>query len=274
MSKALHQLLTAPRSIVMGILNVTPDSFSDGGNYLEIGAAKKQIELMLESGADIIDIGGESTRPGADEVSLEQELERVVPLIELAKSMGAIVSVDTSKPKVMQEAISLGADLINDVRALQEDGAIEVVSDSDVYVCLMHMQGQPRSMQLNPHYDDVVTQVQDMLRKRIAECVHHGIERSRIIIDPGFGFGKDLEHNCRLMNQLDDFLKIKLPVLVGVSRKTMIGQILDKEVDDRMLGSVVAASYAAIKGAKILRVHDVKETVEALKVVDAFEGNN
>ena len=270
MSK-LEPLINRPRPLVMGILNTTPDSFSDGGRYFEKGDAKKRIEQMLEAGADIIDIGGESTRPGATEVSVEDELKRVIPLIKAAKALGAIVSVDTSKPEVMSRALEHNVDLINDVRSLQEKGALEAVAGSDVYVCLMHMKGQPRTMQQNPQYDDVVNEVQDMLRKRIAECEKHGIGRNKIIIDPGFGFGKSLEHNKRLMRQLERFHGLDCPMLIGVSRKTMIGQILDQEVPERLIGSVVAATYAALKGARILRVHDVEETVQAMKVISAFE---
>lgn len=274
MSNKLTELLSMPRPLVMGILNTTPDSFSDGGKFIELSAARRQVEKMLESDADIIDIGGESTRPGAEDVSLQQELDRVLPLVETAKSMGAVVSVDTSKPEVMTQALKLNVEMINDVRALQAPGAVSAVSASSAYVCLMHMQGQPRSMQQNPHYDDVVFEVQDMLRKRIAECAQYGVDLERVIVDPGFGFGKSLEHNCKLMNQLSALQELQCPVLVGVSRKTMIGQILDKEVSERVLGSAVAAAYAALQGAKILRVHDVAETVQALKVINAFESVN
>lgn len=255
----------------MGILNITPDSFSDGGKFDSKDSALTQIERMLGEGADIIDIGGESTRPGAAEVSLSEELERVIPLIEAANSLGAVVSVDTSKAGVMTEAVKSGAQLINDVRALQEPGALDAAAESDAHVCLVHMQGQPRTMQHNPHYTDVVVEVQFMLSERIAECEAKGINRNRLMIDPGFGFGKTVEHNCQLMKRLDGFKALEIPVLVGVSRKRMIGQILDTDMGDRMLGSVVAASYAALKGAKILRVHDVKETVNALKIINAFE---
>ncbi|WP_223670633.1 dihydropteroate synthase [Kangiella shandongensis] len=269
--KTMEALLSQDRPLIMGILNTTPDSFSDGGKYLQREEAIRQIEAMMQSGADIIDIGGESTRPGASDVSLQQELERVLPLIEAAKGMGAVVSADTSKAGVMQEAIKLGADLINDVRALQEPDTIDVVAMSNVHVCLMHMQGSPRTMQQSPHYDDVVAEIQDMLRKRIAECAQHGIDKSRIIIDPGFGFGKTLSHNCQLMRSLAELQALGCPVLVGVSRKRMIGDILDVEVNERLVGSVTAAVYAVQKGAKIVRVHDVKETVQAVKIIQTFE---
>ncbi|AKE51206.1 dihydropteroate synthase [Kangiella geojedonensis] len=270
MSK-LESLLNRPRPLVMGILNTTPDSFSDGGRYIHQEDAEKRIKEMLSAGADIIDIGGESTRPGAAEVSLEDELKRVIPLIKVAKALGAIVSVDTSKAEVMSRALEHNVDLINDVRALQEKGALEAVTGSGAYLCLMHMKGQPRTMQQNPQYDDVVAEVQDMLRKRIAECEKHGIDRKKIIVDPGFGFGKSLKHNTELMGRLELLQGLGCPVLVGVSRKTMIGQILDQEIPERLVGSVVAATYAALKGAKILRVHDVKETVQAMKVISAFK---
>ncbi|AOE48977.1 dihydropteroate synthase [Kangiella sediminilitoris] len=269
--KTLELLLSQNRPLVMGILNTTPDSFSDGGKFLKQGDAIKQIERMLKCGADIIDIGGESTRPGAAEVPEQEEIERVMPLVEAANKMGAVVSVDTSKASVMKEALAQGVELINDVRALQEEGAIEVVANSRAHVCLMHMQGSPRTMQQNPTYEDVTNEVKDMLRQRIAVCTKHGIEAKRIIIDPGFGFGKTLQHNCQLMHLLDELKELECPILVGVSRKRMIGDILDREVDDRIIGSVVAAAYAAQKGAKILRVHDVDETVQAIKIVQAFE---
>ncbi|MBV34847.1 MAG: dihydropteroate synthase [Rickettsiales bacterium] len=270
MSK-LAKLLQRPEPLVMGILNTTPDSFSDGGQFVDKASAEARVKSMIEAGAEIIDIGGESTRPGATEVSVQQELDRVLPMIECAKQNGAIVSVDTSKSEVMQEALKLKVDLINDVRSFKAPGALEVVSSSDAHICIMHMQGEPRTMQQNPQYDNVVTEVQEALIKRIAECEEKGISTNRIIIDPGFGFGKTLEHNCQLMKQLESFRIIDCPLLVGVSRKTMIGQILDKDIAERGLGSVVAATYAALNGAKILRVHDVEETVQAMKIMSAFQ---
>ncbi|RDX35849.1 dihydropteroate synthase [Kangiella sp. HD9-110m-PIT-SAG07] len=267
----LKQLLEQPKALVMGILNTTPDSFSDGGRYLKTSDATNRIESMLNDGADIIDIGGESTRPGAPEVSLAEELDRVMPLVELAETMDAVVSVDTSKAGVMTEVLKHQVELINDVRALQSEGALDAVAQSEAYVCLMHMKGLPRTMQNKPHYDDVVSEVQAMLSNRIAECEANGIERNRIIVDPGFGFGKNLEHNAQLMRQLTELHSLDCPILVGVSRKTMIGQIIDQEIPERMVASVVAATYAALKGAKILRVHDVKETVQAMKVINTFE---
>lgn len=269
MSK-LNKLLLEPRALVMGILNVTPDSFSDGGDFTSLQAAEQHLEGMLEAGVDIVDIGGESTRPGAADVSLQQELDRVMPLVEVANRLGAVISVDTSKAGVMAEALKAGVELINDIRALQEPEALKQLVDSDAHVCLMHMKGQPRTMQKDPHYDDVVGEVQGMLRQRIAQCIDNGISQERIILDPGFGFGKNLQHNCQLMQALPELERLGYPVLVGVSRKTMIGQLLQQEVGQRMVGSVVAATYAALKGAKILRVHDVAETVQALTIVNAF----
>lgn len=269
----LSQLLLQTNPLVMGILNTTPDSFSDGGKFVDRVAAEAKVKAMIDAGADVIDIGGESTRPGAAQVSVQQELERVLPMVECAKQNGAIVSVDTSKPEVMQAALELDVDLINDVRSLTAPGALKTVAGSKVHICIMHMQGEPRTMQKNPQYQNVVSEVQESLINRIAECGEHGITQDRIIIDPGFGFGKTLEHNCQLMSQLESFRKIDCPLLVGVSRKTMIGQILDKDIAERGLGSVVAATYAALNGAKILRVHDVEQTVQAMKVINAFKIN-
>lgn len=227
---------------------------------------------MISEGVDIIDVGGESTRPGAQAVSESEELDRVIPIVEAVVASGIPVSVDTSKARVMREAINTGATMINDVRALQEEGALDAVATSDeVLVCLMHMQGQPRSMQQDPQYNDVVTDVKEFLLERVAACRERGIESDRICLDPGFGFGKTLQHNCELMKHLDSFKELNLPLLVGVSRKTMIGNILDAEVNSRVNGSVVATMYALTKGANILRVHDVKPTVEAVKLFCAFE---
>ncbi|WP_018623898.1 dihydropteroate synthase [Kangiella aquimarina] len=268
----MKDLFKSNAPLVMGILNTTPDSFSDGGNYVRKDIALRRIEAMISEGVDIIDVGGESTRPGAQAVSESEELDRVIPIVEAVVASGMPVSVDTSKAKVMKEAISAGATMINDVRALQEEGAIDAVSaDGKILVCLMHMQGQPRSMQHNPQYDDVVTDVKAFLLERVAACQKRGIESGRICLDPGFGFGKTLQHNCELMKHLDSFKELNLPLLVGVSRKTMIGNILDADVNSRVNGSVVAAMYALTKGAKILRVHDVKPTVEAVKLFCAFE---
>jgi dihydropteroate synthase len=256
---------------VMGILNVTPDSFSDGGQFHVRDAALRHVEQMLAEGADIIDVGGESTRPGAQAVSTTEELERVVPIIAaIRERFDVAVSVDTSKPEVMLAAVAAGADLINDVRALQEPGALEACAGLSVPICLMHMQGQPRTMQHSPQYTDVVQDVYRFFEERIAACGQAGIVRSRLIIDPGFGFGKTLPHNLDLLRRLDAFSALGLPILVGISRKSMIGALLGNvEVDGRLHGSVAAAVAAAMHGARIIRVHDVKATVDAMKIVQA-----
>lgn len=254
--------------LIMGILNVTPDSFSDGGQFQQLEAAQKQAEQMLASGADIIDVGGESTRPGANPVSLQQELDRVLPVIELLKKeLGAVVSVDTYKPEVMQAAIALGVDMVNDVNALQAEGALELVVKHQVPVCLMHKQGTPAQMQQSPQYESVVDEVIAFLQQRAEVCEQAGLGKSKIILDPGFGFGKTIVHNIELFEELDQLIMLKYPVLVGVSRKSMIGQLMGNvPPEERMLGSVTAAVIAALKGAQLLRVHDVKETRQALDV--------
>ena len=266
-----HLDLSTP--VVMGILNLTPDSFSDGGRFPDCDSAISHAQAMVSEGAAIIDIGGESTRPGAAPVSVQQELDRVMPVIEsLVAELPVPLSVDTSKPEVMQAAISAGAGMINDVMALRQEGAIEAVRDAcHVLLCLMHMQGEPRSMQQNPRYDDVVGEVRHFLLERAALCEKAGIAQSSIILDPGFGFGKTLEHNTALLKNIDLLAGDGYPLLVGISRKSMIGQLLgDVPVDQRLQGSVAAAVIAAMKGANILRVHDVRETVEALKIVEAL----
>ncbi|WP_448214033.1 dihydropteroate synthase [Colwellia sp. MEBiC06753] len=255
---------------VMGILNITPDSFSDGGKFNSNSAALAQVEAMITQGAAIIDIGGESTRPGAQAVELQQELDRVVPIVEAIKQrFDTIVSVDTSKAQVMAESIKAGAGIINDVRALQNAGCIEAVAESNIPICLMHMQGLPRTMQHNPQYDDVVNDVIAFIEQRIDECESYGIARERILVDPGFGFGKTLEQNYQLLNRLDEFNSMNLPLLVGMSRKSMIGNLLNADVEQRLAGSLAAAMISAQKGAKIIRVHDVKATVDALTVLQA-----
>jgi len=275
MSQSLHcadKTLLLDRPLVMGIVNVTPDSFSDGGRYVDPSKAIAHAMEMVAEGADILDIGGESTRPGAAEVSVQAELDRIIPVLEaLAKEVDVPISIDTSKPMVMREALSHGAGLLNDVRALQEAGALEVVAASDVPVCLMHMQGEPRTMQENPHYNDVVADISDFFRARMSACEQAGIARERILLDPGFGFGKTLEHNISLLANLDQFQELGCPLLVGLSRKRMIGSLLgDAPVDQRVTGSVSAAVIAAMKGAAIIRVHDVRPTVVALKIVAAI----
>jgi len=253
---------------VMGILNVTPDSFSDGGKFASFDSALKQVEQMINDGVDIIDIGGESTRPGAVDVSEEDELARVIPLLKAIKARFDIkVSIDTSKAKVMSQAIAHGADIINDVRALQNTGCLAVLAQSDIPVCLMHMQGMPRTMQDNPHYDDVIDDIKQFFIERIKVCEQVGIKRDRIIIDPGFGFGKTLEQNYQLLAQLHQFAELELPLLSGTSRKSMIGNLLHRNVDERLAGSLTTAIIAAQQNASIIRVHDVKETVDALKVL-------
>jgi len=261
---------------VMGILNVTPDSFSDGNElFLDSGEvsldkALLRAEAMSEAGAAFIDIGGESTKPGAATVSLEEEIDRVLPLVELIhKNIDVIISVDTSSPEIMLQAASAGAGLINDVRALQRPGAIEAVSKIDLPVCLMHMQGSPATMQEAPRYDNLVNEVISFLDSRILACTAAGIDRNQIIVDPGFGFGKTLEHNLELLGRLSEFEKLKLPLLVGLSRKAMLGLITGKSVRDRKAASIAAAVIALMKGANIIRTHDVPDTVDAMKVYQA-----
>jgi len=260
--------LTAP--VVMGVLNVTPDSFSDGGQFNRVDKALAHARQMLMDGAKIVDVGGESTRPGAAAVSLQEEMDRVCPVVEaLVAEHNALVSVDTSSPKLMAEAVRLGAGIVNDVRAFQREGAIEAVAGSDAALCMMHMQGQPVSMQHAPLYENVIEEVGAFFEMRIQAMWQAGIPSSRLIIDPGFGFGKSLEHNLTILRQLADFSKFNVPVLAGLSRKSMLGLILDKPVEERLIGSVSAALLAAQNGAKILRVHDVAETMDALKVWQA-----
>lgn len=250
----------------MGILNVTPDSFSDGARFNQFDSAVEHATEMLEAGADIIDIGGESTRPGASEVSVEEEKKRVIPLVKAIKALGARVSVDTSKAEVMLAAAEAGADMLNDVRALTQPGALQAAVESQLPVCLMHMQGQPRSMQHNPEYQNVVQEVYDFLNQRVAACEQAGISRDLLSIDPGFGFGKSLQHNLQLLNDLPVFSELKLPILVGLSRKSMLGQITGREVHDRMAASLAVALLAMQRGASIIRVHDVAQTLDIKKV--------
>lgn len=262
--------LSVPR--VMGILNVTPDSFSDGGRYSAHEAALAQARAMVEAGADIIDVGGESTRPGAEAVSLEQELARTIPIIEaIAATLPVAISIDTSKPEVMRQAVAAGASMINDVMALRQPGALTTVAALGVPVCLMHMQGQPRTMQQAPSYQDVTAEVMAFLRTRVEVCLDAGIAKDHLIIDPGFGFGKTLTHNLHMFHELERFHELGLPVLVGVSRKSMVGAVLDKPVGERMVGSVALATLAVWMGASIVRVHDVEETVDALKMCMAVK---
>ena len=257
--------LSVPR--IMGILNVTPDSFSDGGRYDRLDAALYHAERMVINGADILDVGGESTRPGAQPVSEAEELDRVIPVIEaLSARFDRLVSIDTSKPAVMREAVAAGAGMINDVNALRAEGAVTVAAEAGVPVCLMHMQGEPRTMQRSPHYDDVVAEVRDFLLERARICEAAGVSRQAIVLDPGFGFGKTLEHNLELLQQLPVLCASGYPVLAGISRKSMIGALTGREVDDRLAGSLAMALLALEGGARILRVHDVAETRDVLRV--------
>ncbi|WJG07809.1 dihydropteroate synthase [Aliiglaciecola sp. LCG003] len=267
--KAKFLDLTSPK--VMGILNVTPDSFSDGGQFNSFDNAMYQAEKMIQDGADFIDVGGESTRPGAAAVSLDLELERTIPIVEaLHQRFDSVISIDTNKAAVMLEAVKAGAGLINDVCALQEEGALHAAYISGAAVCLMHMQGQPRTMQQTPQYSDVVTEVSSFLQVRAKACIEQGIDKDIILIDPGFGFGKTLQHNYQLLDKLEQLQALAFPMLIGMSRKSMIGDILNKAVEDRLSGSIAAATIALLKGARILRVHDVKETVDAVKIVSAL----
>ena len=266
---------------IMAVLNTTPDSFSDGGallndkHQLDLSLVLARVEQFLKGGAAIIDVGGESTRPGSVPVSVSEELDRVVPVIEaITKRFDVAVSVDTSTPEVMKESANVGAALINDVRALSRPGAIEAAALTGLPVCLMHMAGEPDSMQDKPHYNDVVAEVRDFLLARVRNCVQAGIHSSKILLDPGFGFGKTLAHNLTLFRNLDKFIALGFPLMVGVSRKSMIGTILDKPVDQRVTGSVAMAMLAAQRGAHVLRVHDVAATADALKILKVLEDGN
>ncbi|MDF8329906.1 dihydropteroate synthase [Aeromonas salmonicida] len=263
-SKGLSLSLERPH--VMGILNVTPDSFSDGGHFSQIERAMAHARQMVSDGATLIDIGGESTRPGAPDVNEQEELDRVIPVVErLVAELDVMVSLDTSKAAVMREGCKAGAHLINDVRALLEPGALAVAAEADVPVCLMHMQGQPRTMQAEPHYDDLLGEVRAFFDERIAACLAAGIRRQQLLLDPGYGFGKTLAHNYQLLAQQSKWLDYQLPLLVGMSRKSMIGNLLGRPVDDRLAGSLACALIGMQHGARIIRVHDVRETMDALR---------
>ncbi|EAT11491.1 dihydropteroate synthase [Bermanella marisrubri] len=266
-----HQILDLSHPHIMGVLNVTPDSFSDGGQFNQLDSALAHAQQMQQQGASIIDVGGESTRPGAEPVSVQEELDRVIPVVtKLANNMDVCISVDTSTPQVMREAAQAGAHFINDVRALTREGAMQAAKDTGLPICLMHMQGDPKSMQNNPEYAQVVNDVYDYLSERIEACLQFGIALDQLLIDPGFGFGKTLEHNYQLLAQLDRFLELKLPLLIGLSRKSMIGGVLDnRPPHERVSGSVAGALIAVMNGAQIVRVHDVQETSDALKVWQA-----
>ncbi|USD59927.1 dihydropteroate synthase [Vibrio sp. SCSIO 43140] len=272
--QANNKTLSLDTPQVMGIVNVTPDSFSDGGKFNSVDAALEQVDAMVASGVTIVDVGGESTRPGAPDVELQQELKRVIPVIKAIRERHDVwISVDTSKAEVMRQAVEAGADIINDVRALQEPGAVEVAAKAGVPICLMHMQGQPRTMQMNPTYEDLLKDVAEFLQERISACEAAGISRDRLILDPGFGFGKTLEHNYHLLAHLDKFHQFELPILAGMSRKSMIFKLLDKAPADCLAGSLACATLAAAKGAQIIRVHDAVETVEAMKIVQMMQSN-
>lgn len=258
------------RPIVMGILNATPDSFSDGGKFRTAKDAIAQAELMIHSGVDLIDIGGESTRPGADPVSLQEELDRVLPVIEGLKDCGVPLSIDTYKAESMRQALNAGVDCVNDIWALRQEGAVSaILESSNCGIVLMHMQRDPMTMQFNPEYKDVIVEVKQFLKERADFLISKGIEHNRIAIDPGFGFGKSLEHNLNMLTNFQRFSELDYPVLAGISRKSMIGKITGKETNDRLAPSIAAAIMAADRGAKILRVHDVPETVDALKLWEA-----
>ena len=265
--------LNIEKPVIMGILNVTPDSFSDGGQFLDPKIALKRAMQLLEDGAQILDVGGESTRPGAPDVSLKDELSRVTPAIKAIREYSdCVISIDTSKAQVMEQAILAGADIVNDVRALQEINALETVAQyEDVAICLMHMQGQPRSMQCAPNYDNLFADINMFFSERIKACETAGIKFERLILDPGFGFGKTLSHNYQILAKFDDFNKLGLPLLAGLSRKSMIGNLLNRETNERLAGSLAGALIAAQNGAKIIRVHDVKETADVLGVYQACE---
>ena len=252
---------------VMGVINVTPDSFSDGGKFLAPHEALRQAGKMVVAGAEILDIGGESTRPGADSVGEQEELDRVIPIIEaIGAEFDVAVSIDTSKPRVMRESVAAGAGMINDVRALQADGALAAAVELQQPVCLMHMQGQPRTMQAEPHYDDVVDEVIQFLVNRVTQCVDKGLGKDLLVVDPGFGFGKTPAHNVELLANLRQLQRIGCPVLIGVSRKSTLGAITGRDVDDLLPASIAAAVVAVMQGAQIVRAHDVAETVDALRV--------
>lgn len=262
--------LDLARPHVMGIVNVTPDSFSDGGKYSSTDLAVEHALQLIAEGADILDIGGESTRPGAEPVSLDEELRRVIPVIEALSKVATVpLSIDTYKPEVMRAAIQAGADIVNDVCALRQEGALEIVAASNAGVCLMHMQGMPQTMQLNPTYVDVVAEVRAFLSERVDACLTHSIGKQRILLDPGFGFGKTTAHNVALIQHLDSFSELGLPLLVGLSRKSVLGKIAGGDESQRLHAGLAASVISVMKGAKIVRVHDVKATVDALKVVAA-----
>lgn len=265
-----YPLLQEGRAAIMGILNATPDSFSDGGLFISVSKAVDHVARMIDEGADIIDIGGESTRPGASPVSADEEMERVIPIIEaVSQRFGVIISIDTSKATVMQAAVNAGAGMINDVRALKEEDALQAAVKMAVPVCLMHMQGQPQSMQDKPVYADVTTDVREFLSERVDQCLEAGMDLNNIILDPGFGFGKTTQQNFQLLNELERIRSHDLPVLAGLSRKSMIGQTLNLGVNERVSASIALALLAVLNGANMIRLHDVKETCQAVRMIEA-----
>jgi len=273
MIKFRHREIIFDTPKIMGILNVTPDSFSDGGQFSTVDTAMRQAELMVKAGATFIDVGGESTRPGALAVALQEELDRVIPIIEgISKHLDVIVSVDTSKAQVMTQAAASGAGLINDVRALRNEGAlnaaIHAANHFNVPSCLMHMQGEPKNMQHKPRYGSVAADVLGFFEQRIQECIDAGLNYQHILIDPGFGFGKTLDNNYQILKNLQKFNKFEVPILVGMSRKSMIGNLLQRDVNQRLAGNIATATIAALAGVGIIRVHDVDETMDAIKIVN------
>ena len=263
--------LTLDRPLIMGVINVTPDSFSDGGLYLSMAAAVSHARQLIAEGADLVDVGGESTRPGAAPVTLEEEQRRVLPVLEALADAGVPLSVDTQKPELMRAAVAVGAAMVNDVNGFQAPGALAAVADSNCAICIMHKQGDPQTMQQSPQYADVVTEVRDYLQQRIAAAERAGIARDRIVVDPGFGFGKALDHNLELLRRLDELAALNVPVLAGLSRKSMIGKLTGRDAGDRVAGSVAAALLAVQRGAAIVRVHDVAATRDALAVWNAVK---
>ncbi|WP_236177077.1 dihydropteroate synthase [Pseudomonas qingdaonensis] len=267
-----NRVLDLSRTHVMGILNITPDSFSDGGRFTQRDAALRHAEAMVAAGATLVDVGGESTRPGARVVTALEELERVAPIVEaISRELDVIISVDTSTPAVIRETARLGAGLINDVRSLTRDGALDAAAATGLPVCLMHMRGEPGDMQNNPHYDDVTVEVAMFLEQRMAACASVGIGAEKIVLDPGFGFAKTLAHNLSLFKHMQDLYSLGRPLLVGVSRKSMIGLALERPVGERLYGSLALAALAMTRGASILRVHDVAETVDVVRMIAAVE---
>ncbi len=266
--------LSLSRPLIMGVINVTPDSFSDGGRFFSAAAAVAHARQLIAEGADLLDVGGESTRPGAAPVSLDEERRRVLPVLEALAGFAVPLSVDTQKPGLMREAVAAGAAMVNDVNGFEASGALAAIAGSDCAICIMHKQGSPQSMQQSPQYADVVVEVRDYLQQRIAAAEQAGIARERIVIDPGFGFGKVLEHNLELLRRLDEIAALRVPVLAGLSRKSMIGKLTGRDTGDRLAGSVAAALFAVQRGAAIVRVHDVAATRDALMVWQAVRSGD